>query len=199
VAWLNLEEDIASAFGALALCVPAKNPGFHRAHQNLTLVRATTREELTDDQKETKRKALEAGRRAYKTGKQREYDAREKADREAADMRDPAKMAKAFVKRLKREKLLKQVEMMCHGRDVPEDATLVHEGAIPGACLVRVDISVVLFVTRGWTPGQIAKLFGPGFNRSDVATWLEGRNYLVLPEPEEGDTMSPCPSPRSPA
>jgi biotin operon repressor len=90
-------------------------------------------------------------------------------------------MVEAFIERLRKHGLIKRVRMLCHGREIPEDDLgSLHEGKNPLACMARVDLSFVLFRTMGWTPKKIAELFGPGFLRSDIEAWLEGRG--VRPE-----------------
>ncbi len=88
MSWSNLEEDVADMFSRMSgfLDFEAEDggeseglPDGYHAHEHLTMNRKTTHEYLTPCQKVSNRKALEEGRRAYKTMKQREYYARKRA------------------------------------------------------------------------------------------------------------------------
>lgn len=94
MAWHDLRNEIADMFQRCEGFLEADDPdawsGMGPHENNLSLVRETTREELTPEQRQANRKALEKKRapqraelerkrRAYKTAKQREYDAKKRA------------------------------------------------------------------------------------------------------------------------
>lgn len=88
MAWVGLQEEIAETFDGLVMHIVHTNDrdgtyeilhGFHVAHPHLTTTRATTKDTQTEAQRKEKRRLLENKRRAYKTAKQREYDARKRA------------------------------------------------------------------------------------------------------------------------
>lgn len=89
--WIGLREEIAETFSALQVpqvptedldasgySVPKRWSGFH-THKHLNVMKATTKEKQTEEDRRKKRRVLEQNRRAYKTAKQREYDARKRA------------------------------------------------------------------------------------------------------------------------
>lgn len=77
MAWVGLQEEITATFDGLATCVDVSElDGFRSAGY---WTRTTTKEAQTPTQRREKRQALENNRRAYKTAKQREYDARKRA------------------------------------------------------------------------------------------------------------------------
>ncbi len=124
-----------------------------------------------------------------------------KAAYERVRMKDPAKReakneqqrAKRrdltpFAARLKKARLTKQVRMICHGRDIPEDVNLIGFGVDLASRMARMDLCFHLFVSRGWKPRAIAELLGNGTVVGDVCAWLSarGRNVLVDGTPDPG-------------